>query len=150
MTCMESGGASVTGRPDAVRESSETFEELYVREFGSIVALAYALSGSRAAAEDLAQEAFLAAHRNWETVADLDAPGAWVRRVVANLSVSAFRRGVAESKAITCPSSPPTTRSSGGRFARCRVGRPRSSRSITWKTDPSPRSQRSSARPMAR
>ena len=101
MTWMESGGATVTGRPDAVRESSETFEELYVREFGSIVALAYALSGSRAAAEDLAQEAFLAAHRNWETVADLDAPGAWVRRVVANLSVSAFRRGVAETKALT-------------------------------------------------
>ena len=41
------------------------------------------------------------AHRNWETVADLDAPGAWVRRVVANLSVSAFRRGVAETKALT-------------------------------------------------
>ncbi len=101
MTWMESGGVSVTGRPDAVRESSETFEELYVREFGSIVALAYALSGSRAAAEDLAQEAFLVAHRNWETVADLDAPGAWVRRVVANLSVSAFRRGVAETKALT-------------------------------------------------
>ena len=72
-----------------------------MREFGAIVALGYALSGSRAAAEDLAQEAFLAAHRNWEMVADLDAPGAWVRRVAVNLSVSAFRRGVAETKALT-------------------------------------------------
>jgi len=33
-------------------------------------------------------------------VADLDAPGAWVRRVAANMSVSAFRRGVAEAKAL--------------------------------------------------
>jgi len=101
MTWIGSGGASVAGRPDTARGSSETFEELYVREFRPIVALAYALSGSRAAAEDLAQEAFLAAHRNWETVADLDAPGAWVRRVAANLSVSAFRRGIAETKALT-------------------------------------------------
>jgi len=61
---------------ETVRESSETFEELSVREFGALVSLAYALSGSRAAAEDFAQEAFLAAHRNWEAVADLDAPGA--------------------------------------------------------------------------
>ena len=100
MTWVDSGGASVTGRPDTAEGASETFEELYAREFGSIVALAYALSGSRAAAEDLAQEAFLAAHRNWEKVADLDAPGAWVRRVAANMSVSAFRRGVAETKAL--------------------------------------------------
>ena len=91
----------MSDRLETVRETSETFEELYVREYRAIVALAYALSGSRAAAEDLAQEAFLAAHRNWETVADLDAPGAWVRRVVANLSASAFRRGVAETKALS-------------------------------------------------
>jgi RNA polymerase sigma-70 factor, ECF subfamily len=91
----------VTGQLNAVGEASETFEELYVREFRAIVALAYALSGSRAAAEDLAQEAFLAAHQNWEMVADLDAPGAWVRQVAVNLSVSAFRRGVAETKALT-------------------------------------------------
>jgi len=90
----------VTGRLNAVRENSKTFEELYADEFGAIVALAYALSGSRNAAEDLAQEAFLAAHRDWDRVADLDAPGAWVRRVAMNMSVSAFRRGVAETKAL--------------------------------------------------
>jgi RNA polymerase sigma factor (sigma-70 family) len=98
---LEGEGVSVTGRLDVIPEYSVTFEELYVREFGAIVALAYALSGSRAAAEDLAQEAFIVAHRNWDTVADLDAPGAWVRRVVANMSVSAFRRGIAETKALT-------------------------------------------------
>ena len=54
--------------------------------------LAYALSGSRWLAEELAQEAFLAAHRNWARIAAYDQPGAWVRRVVTNLSVSAFRR----------------------------------------------------------
>jgi RNA polymerase sigma-70 factor (sigma-E family) len=81
--------------------NAETFEDLYARDFAAVVGLAYALSGSRAGAEDLAQEAFLAAHRSWDRVGGYDDPGAWVRRVVANLSVSAFRRRLAEAKALT-------------------------------------------------
>ena len=76
------------------------FEDFYVREFPGVVGLAYALSGSRMAAEDLAQEAFLAAHRAWDHVGGYDQPGAWVRHVVANLSVSTFRRGAVEAKAL--------------------------------------------------
>ena len=78
----------------------EAFEDFYVREFPAVVGLAYALSGSRWAAEDLAQEAFLAAHRDWTRVGSYEQPGAWVRRVVANLSVSAFRRRAIETKAL--------------------------------------------------
>jgi RNA polymerase sigma-70 factor, ECF subfamily len=80
--------------------SAETFEDLYARDFAAVVGLAYALSGSRNGAEDLAQDAFLAAHRSWDRVGAYDDPGAWVRRVVANLSVSTFRRGLAEAKAL--------------------------------------------------
>ena len=80
--------------------SSETFEDFYLREYIAVVGLAYALSGSRWGAEDLAQEAFLAAHRDWERISTYDRPGAWVRRVVANLSISGFRRRVAEAKAL--------------------------------------------------
>ena len=76
------------------------FEDFYVSEYAGVLGLAYALSGSRWAAEDLAQEAFLAAHRSWDRIARYDRPGAWVRRVVANLAVSAFRRRVAEAKAL--------------------------------------------------
>jgi len=86
-------------RPE-VERPPETFEDFYRREYTPVVGLAYALSGSRSSAEDLAQEAFFAAHRNWEKIASYDQPGAWVRRVVANLSVSAFRRRVTEAKAI--------------------------------------------------
>lgn len=77
-----------------------SFEEFYVKDHQAVVGLAYALSGNRWLAEDLAQEAFLAAHRNWARVSAYDQPGAWVRRVVANLSVSAFRRRVVEAKAL--------------------------------------------------
>ncbi len=84
----------------AVERTPEAFEDFYVREYSAVVGLAYALSGSRWGGEDLAQEAFLAAHRRWDEIGVYDQPGAWVRRVVANLSVSSFRRRAAEAKAL--------------------------------------------------
>ena len=86
-------------RPE-VERPPETFEDFYRREYPAVLGLAYALSGSRAGAEDLAQEAFFAAHRSWDRIAGYEQPGAWVRRVVANLSVSAFRRRAVEAKAL--------------------------------------------------
>ena len=80
--------------------SLESFEEFYAAEYPAVVGLAYALSGSRWIAEDLAQEGFLAAHRDWARIAAYEQPGSWVRRVVANLSVSAFRRRLAEARAL--------------------------------------------------
>jgi RNA polymerase sigma-70 factor (sigma-E family) len=79
----------------------EDFDAFYAREYPAIVMLTYALSGSRWAAEDLAQEAFLAAHRQWDRVADYERPGAWVRHVAANLAASAFRRRMSEAKALS-------------------------------------------------
>ena len=60
----------------------------------------YALSGARHSAEDIAQEAFLAAHRNWDKIVTLEQPAAWVRRVAANMAVSAVRRRVSEARAL--------------------------------------------------
>lgn len=77
-----------------------SFEQFYRSEYRPVVGLAYALSGSRIAAEDLAQDAFVAAHRAWDRVGRYDKPEAWVRRVVANLSVSHFRRRTREARAI--------------------------------------------------
>lgn len=77
-----------------------TFEAFYQQELKAVIGLAYVLSGSRTIAEDLAQDAFLAAHKNWDRVAHYDKPQAWVRRVVANMSVSLFRRKVREARAL--------------------------------------------------
>lgn len=76
----------------------EPFEAFVRREGNRLVGLAYALSGSRSVAEDLAQEALLAAYRKWDEVSRLDNPGAWVRRVIANRAVSLIRRRVTEAK----------------------------------------------------
>ena len=78
-----------------------SFDELYRRDFRALVALAYGLSGSRAAAEELAQEAFVDAHRHWDKIGAYADPSAWLRRVVVNRSVSALRRRVAEGRALT-------------------------------------------------
>lgn len=76
------------------------FESFYRREYRSVVGLAYALSGSRIAAEDITQDAFLAAHKEWDRVAFFDKPEAWVRRVVSNLSVSFIRTKAREAGAV--------------------------------------------------
>lgn len=78
----------------------ERFDDFYRREFSMVVGLAYVLSGSRNSAEDLAQEAFMAAHKEWDKLQSFDNPGAWVRRVVSNKSVSSFRRKATEAKAL--------------------------------------------------
>jgi RNA polymerase sigma-70 factor (ECF subfamily) len=77
-----------------------TFDELYRSDFTRVVGLVYALSGSRHAAEELTQDAFLAAHRNWDTVGSYDDPGAWVRRVAVNRAVSRARRRAAEARSL--------------------------------------------------
>lgn len=78
----------------------EDFDAFYGRDVRGVIGLAYVLSGSRSGAEDLAQEAFLAAYRHWSRVGIYDNPGAWVRRVVANNAVSAARRRVSEAKSL--------------------------------------------------
>ena len=75
------------------------FEMFYADNYPSVVGLMTALCGSGGVAEDLAQEAFLRAHRDWGRVARLDKPAAWVRRVAINLSRSRFRRLRAEATA---------------------------------------------------
>ena len=79
---------------------SVDFEELYRREFAAVLALAYVLSGSRSAAEELAQDAFLAAHRDWARIGGYDDPAARVRRVCANRAVSVVRRRASEARAL--------------------------------------------------
>ncbi len=84
-------------RPD---RDLRPFDGFYRREYRDVVGLAFALSGSRIAAEDIAQDAFVAAHKRWEQVGRYDKPEAWVRRVVANLAVSAFRTRGREARAL--------------------------------------------------
>lgn len=79
---------------------TQTFDEFFRSEFPSMVALAAAVSGSRIAADDIAQEAFVRAHRKWDEVSAYDKPGAWVRRVTINLATNTRKRVAAEARAL--------------------------------------------------
>ena len=83
-----------------LRGTPPAFAAFYGSEYRSVVALAYALTGRAAVAEELAQDAFLVAHRNWARVSGYDVPGAFVRRVVSNMAVSFTRRLAAEARAL--------------------------------------------------
>jgi len=79
---------------------TETFESFYRRDYRSLVGLSYAMTGSRWLAEELAQEAMAAAHNEWSTVGSYDDPAAWVRRVMVNKKISAWRRFGSEKRAM--------------------------------------------------
>jgi RNA polymerase sigma factor (sigma-70 family) len=76
------------------------FADFYRRHRPRLIALAYAVSGSRSGAEDLAHDALEAALRDWDRIRALDNPAAWVRRIVANRAVSAYRRRRAELRTL--------------------------------------------------
>lgn len=82
------------------RAPDAEFSTFYEAEYTGVVALAYGLTGSAWAAEELAQEAFIVVHGRWDEVAELDSPAAWVRRVAMNKAVSVLRRRSAEARAV--------------------------------------------------
>ncbi len=76
------------------------FEAFYRAEYRKVVGLVFAVTHSRNACEDIAQDAFLRAHRDWADVSRYEAPGSWVRTVALNLARSRFRRLAAETRAL--------------------------------------------------
>lgn len=74
------------------QDKLEGFDRMCRDEYARIVRTAYLITGDREEAVDLAQEAFSRAYERWKVVSQLDRPGAWVQRVVANLSLSWRRR----------------------------------------------------------
>jgi RNA polymerase sigma-70 factor (ECF subfamily) len=81
--------------------AAPTFDEFFRSEYRRVVALASVLCGGSGVAEELAQDAFVAAYRHWDRVSRYDDPAAWVRRVVVNLSTSTLRRRSREARALT-------------------------------------------------
>jgi len=75
----------------------DSFERFYQREYRSVLALAHVLTGDPGRAEEVAQEAFMAAYTAWPR---LVTPPAWVRTTVSNKAKSWWRRQHAEQRAI--------------------------------------------------
>ncbi len=79
---------------------SVDFDVFYSSDYESVVRIGWSLTGDRAIAEEVAQEAFVVAHRRWERIQRYDNPGAWVRRVAINQSLSWLRRRRVETSGL--------------------------------------------------
>ena len=80
--------------------TATSFEACFREHYPRLVALGVAMSGSREVARDLAQETMVRAHDRWDEIADYDAPGAWLRRVMSNLLIDHHRSRSAEQRAL--------------------------------------------------
>lgn len=65
-----------------------------------MLSIGLALSGDRQLETDVTQEAFVRAYRRWPDVREMDAPRAWLRRVMINLLIDAHRRTMSERAAL--------------------------------------------------
>lgn len=81
------------------RDSTPGFDEFFTLEFPKMVALASVLTGAPEVGRDVAQDSMVKAFRDWASVAEMDRPGAWVRRVTINAAVSWHRRNSRERRA---------------------------------------------------
>lgn len=83
------------------RARDRSFEDFYVSELPAVRALTYAVTGNWTVAEDLAQEAFARAFRDWGRVGAFARRDSWVKTVATNLATSRVRRLAAEGRALT-------------------------------------------------
>lgn len=76
-----------------MRDGAEgDFAEFYSATWPRTLAVVYALTGDRGAAEEVAQEAYVKAWSHWTRVSRYDQPAAWVRQVATRMAVSRWRR----------------------------------------------------------
>ncbi len=74
------------------REVEITFEQIVRQRETQILRIAFRIVGNWADAEDVAQEAFVRLHRNGMKFPSEAALGAWLHRVVVNLSLDRVRK----------------------------------------------------------
>lgn len=74
------------------REALTDFGAFYARTYPRAFRVAYALTGERGIAEDVTQDAYLAAYRSRAKYKGDGPPDAWLYRIVVNTARSALRR----------------------------------------------------------
>jgi len=96
------------------RAISASFDAFYAAEYRAVLAFAVTLCRDRHAAEDVVQDAFVAAQRRWDELAGFDRPAQWVRRVVANRSVSRWRQLASDERRVRRLAALPAATEAGG------------------------------------
>jgi RNA polymerase sigma-70 factor (sigma-E family) len=94
MNFIRTGEAMLGGRGGSRR--STTFEDLYAAHGAEALRLAYLLTGDKALAEDVAQDAFVRLLKGFHNLRKRDAFRAYLLRTVTNLTNSHFRKSKRE------------------------------------------------------
>lgn len=68
------------------------FDDFYQATRHRVVAFLYAITGDRADAQDVAQDAYERAWQRWAALSAYDDPEAWVRQVGYRLAISRWRK----------------------------------------------------------
>ena len=76
------------------------FSEFFASQYGPLCWLGLLLTGSRAEAEELAQEALVRTWWRWKLVRRPDDPGSYARRVLVNRRRSLLRRATVEARSL--------------------------------------------------
>jgi len=89
---------------------ADSFDEFYRATALGMFRYGYALTGDRADAQDVVQEAYARAWRRWRMLVDHPAPAAWVRRVISRLAADRWRRLAGLRNALARTGPPPPVR----------------------------------------
>lgn len=79
--------------------SADDFDLFYAGTVRRVTSYLHAVTGSRAEAEDAAQEAFARAWQRWDKVSGYGDPEGWVRTVGYRISVSTWRKATTRAAA---------------------------------------------------
>lgn len=92
------GGRRSDSWHDAAMEPArvELVDVLFRRHYAGLLRLGVVMLGSREAAEDVVQDAFVALHRHWSSLRDPEAADAYLRSAVLNGCRSWVRRQVTQ------------------------------------------------------
>ena len=89
--------AGVSGEVEARDATVSThadgaYESFFCCEFSRVTGSIALMLNDRAAAEDVAQEAFVRLYRHWRRVSRYEKPEAWVRRVAIRIAIGEIRK----------------------------------------------------------
>lgn len=94
-------------------QQEDSFRQFVEGSWHRLLRTAYLLTGDHGAAEDLVQTALMRTYRHWSRIESYEAPEAYVRRVMVNVNISAWRRRKAVVHVVAEPPEPAATGAAG-------------------------------------
>lgn len=102
------GAARVSGVRDIDGDPAAEVAALYRRTWPRLIGLLISVGGTRADAEEVAQDAYVKLLDRWDKIRRYDDPEAWVRAVAVRTLVSRLRRQQVAARALAKLSGRPT------------------------------------------